>query len=91
MSGSIFTRLYFHWIFPFKSALRIAIASSIMGVVVYFISSVLPGNIILNILLSILAGTILYFILIGILGEIKRREIEDIVKLVKSKLNKKGE
>jgi len=70
----VLSRRYFIWKFPFKSLIRVTVASGIMGTVVFLLGKILTSSIILNLLCSIVIGIIVYFVLLYILREFNAEE-----------------
>ena len=65
---------YLKWKFPFNSLFKIILASSVMGITVYFVMNLLKISII-NLILEIAVGTLVYLITLILIGGAKKEEI----------------
>lgn len=84
----ISSRRYFVWDFPFKSLVRAAIASSIMGVVVYFIIKSLKSYTLINLFLGICVGIVVYILTLFFLKEPQKKEIQLMLE-IKDKIRRR--
>jgi len=79
----IISRKFFIWEFPFKSLGRTIISSTVMGVSVYCIGNNLTSSLPFNLIIGILGGLLIYFVLLILLGELKGRESQVLLRFVK--------
>jgi len=77
----IISRRFFVWEFPFKSLVKAACASAIMGIVVYHIGSSLTSSTLLNLILGIVVGVVVYSLMLFLLREFKSSEIQALLDL----------
>jgi len=79
----IISRKFFIWEFPFKSLGRTIISSTVMGVSVYYIGNNLTSFLSLNLIIGILGGVFIYSVLLILLGELKGRESQVLLRFIK--------
>lgn len=79
------SRRLFIWKFPFKSLAKVTCASTIMGVIVYYIGNSLTPSTSINLFLAICIGTVVYTLMLFLLREPKREEIEEL-RIIGSKI-----
>lgn len=68
------SRRFFRWAFPFRSLVRAAMASAIMGAVVYPVGNAVSASPLVNLVVAILSGVLLYAVALLVLGEIQPNE-----------------
>ncbi|PKP61715.1 hypothetical protein CVT91_02155 [Candidatus Atribacteria bacterium HGW-Atribacteria-1] len=76
-----FSRKLFIWQFPFKSLVKVAYASVVMGIVVYYVGNSLTSSNLLNLILSIIIGVVVYLLTLFLLREFKPSEIQAVIDL----------
>ncbi|MHA1341273.1 MAG: lipopolysaccharide biosynthesis protein [Promethearchaeota archaeon] len=76
-----YSRRFYIWRFPFKSLIKVIFSCSIMGGVVYIVSSNLILNNLANLIFSVFLGGIIYFILLFLFNEFTPIEKKHISKL----------
>lgn len=86
----LLSRRFFVWEFPFKSLAKIICASTIMGIIVYYIGNSLTSSTLLNLILSIIAGVVVYLIMLFLLREFKPSEIQAVLDLKRQFFTKKN-
>lgn len=72
----VLSRRIFVWQFPFKTLTKVAVASAIMGIVIYAVSDRLASSSILNLVSGMCSGVLVYFIVLFLLREFKAVEIQ---------------
>lgn len=77
----IISRRFFVWEFPFKSLVKAACSSAIMGIGVYHIGSSLTSSTLLNLILGIVVGVVVYSLMLFLLREFKSSEIQALLDL----------
>ncbi len=75
------SRRYFVWEFPFKSLVKVACSSAIMGIVVYYIGNSLTPSTLLNLILGVVVGVVVYSLMLFLLREFKPSEIQVLLDL----------
>jgi O-antigen/teichoic acid export membrane protein len=77
----VISRRYFIWEFPFRSLGKIALASVVMGAVVYPVGNSLTRSTLLNLVLGIVVGVIVYGLMLFLLQEPQKEEIQALYEL----------
>jgi len=77
----IVSRRFFVWEFPFKSLAKATCASTVMGIVVYYVGDSLTSSTLLNLILGIIVGVIVYLVMLFLLREFKSTEIQAVLAL----------
>lgn len=72
------SRYFLAWQFPFKSLGKIAVASAVMGVIVYHLGNSLTFSNLINLIVGICTGIIVYFIMLLLLREPQPEEIKEL-------------
>ena len=75
------SRRFFTWEFPFKPLVKIACASAIMGIVVYYIGNGLTSSTLLNLTLGVVVGVVAYSLMLFLFQEFKPSEIQALSNL----------
>lgn len=78
----IISRRFLVWQFPFKSLGKIAIASAVMGIVVYYLGSSFTTSNLINLIVGICAGIVAYSAMLLLLRELRPEEIKEARALV---------
>ena len=79
------SRRFFVWKFPFKSLGRVAIASGIMGLVVYHTAESLTFPPVISLLVSVGVGVVVYSALIVLLREVTVGELMSLYRRTRAK------
>jgi len=79
----VLSRRLYVWKFPFKSLIKVTLASAIMGIVVYFICNSLTCSTLISLICGIFIGVIIYFILLVLFREFRSKEKETIKQVLK--------
>ncbi len=74
----IISSRFFVWSFPFKSLVRIAVASAVMGAVAQFLGSSLTSSTLINLITGIVVGVIVYALILFLLRELQEEEIQEL-------------
>jgi len=74
----VISRRHFVWEFPFKSLGKAALASAVMGAIVYPIGNSLTSSTLVNLIAGICIGVIVYFAMLFLLREPKKEEIQEL-------------
>jgi O-antigen/teichoic acid export membrane protein len=77
----VISRRYFVWDFPFKSLGKIAVASTIMGAVVYPVGNGLTSSTLVNLILGICVGAVVYPLMLFLLREFQRQELQELQRI----------
>jgi len=77
----IISRRYFVWEFPLKSLGKIALASGVMGAVVYPIGNSFTSSTLLNLILGTCVGVVVYCLMLFLLREPQKEEIQALREL----------
>lgn len=77
----IISRKYFVWEFPLKSLGKVALASVVMGAVIYPIGNNLSSPTLVNLIFSILVGMVVYGLMLLLLREPQKEEIQSLREL----------
>ena len=72
----IVSRRYFVWEFPLKSFAKIALASGVMGAVVYPVGNSFTSSTLLNLILGTCVGVVVYCLMLFLLREPQKEEIQ---------------
>lgn len=72
------SRHFLIWQFPFKSLGRVACASLIMGILVYYFSINFSKSNMSNLIIGIVVGVIVYYIMLLLLRELQPEEIKEL-------------
>jgi len=75
------SRRFLVWQFPFKSLGKIASASGVMGIIVYYLSSNFTSLNLVNLILGIIVGVVVYSVMLFLLREFKPSEIQVLLDL----------
>lgn len=81
----LFSRRFIIWKFPFVSLLRVSCASTIMGLIIFYVGNNLTSSALINIIFGIGIGVGVYFFALLILGEFSKEEIK-VFTLLKHKV-----
>jgi len=73
---------YLKWKPQLKSIIKIFLASTIMGIIVYYIVNNLTSSNVLNLILAICSGMFIYFILLFLLKEIELIEAKKLLAII---------
>jgi len=73
---TILSRRFFVWKFPLKSLIKVICASTIMGIVVYYVGNNLTVSVPINLISGICIGALVYFLMLLLLGEFLEEEIQ---------------
>ncbi|MGC9338045.1 MAG: lipopolysaccharide biosynthesis protein [Candidatus Cloacimonadia bacterium] len=84
----VFSRKLFIWKFPFKSLVKVAAASAIMGMIVYPVGNNMTSFVPINLILSVFVGVVVYTVMLFLMGEPSQKEIQTL-QLLKAKFLKK--
>lgn len=84
----ITSRHFFIWKFPFKSLVKIACASGVMGTVVYYLGKSLISSTLISLILGICIGGVIYVLILFLLREFQQDEIQALRALKASALAK---
>ena len=79
----IVSRRFLIWEFPFNPLAKMACASAVMGVAVYYIGNSLTPSVIINLPVAIIAGIIIYFVTFSLLRGLYSEEVEVLSSLIK--------
>jgi O-antigen/teichoic acid export membrane protein len=82
------SRRYFVWEFPFRSLVKAACASAVMGAPVYFIGNNLTSVVWVNLILGIFVGALIYFLMLLLLREFQQHEIQTALDVVRRVLRR---
>ena len=74
----VISRHFLIWQFPFKSLGKTAIASTIMGIVVYYLGNNLTTSNLINLIVGICVGVIVYSAMLLLFHELQPEEIREI-------------
>ena len=74
----VVSRRYFIWEFPFKSLGKAAIASAVMGAVVYPVGNSMTSSTLVNLILGIVVGVVVYMVTLFLLREPQKEEIQEL-------------
>lgn len=72
----IISRKYFVWEFPLKSLGKVALASVVMGAVIYPIGNSMTSSTLINLILGIVVGVVIYDLMLLLLREPQKEEIQ---------------
>ena len=84
----IISRHLLVWVFPFKSLVKIAIASAVMGMGIHYLVNHLISSNLLNLIVGVCSGIVIYFVMLILLCEFQHEEIEEGRKLLSLKIFK---
>ena len=70
----IISRKYFVWEFPLKSLGKVALASVVMGAVIYPIGNSMTSSTLINLILGIVVGVVIYDLMLLLLREPQKEE-----------------
>lgn len=71
------SRRFLVWQFPFESLGRAACASTIMGIIVYYLSTSFSSSNMINLIIGVGVGAVVYFVILFLLGELRPEEIRE--------------
>ncbi|MCK4252019.1 polysaccharide biosynthesis C-terminal domain-containing protein [candidate division WOR-3 bacterium] len=74
----ITSRRFFVWEFPFKTLVKVSLASAIMGGIVYPIGNNLTSSVPINLILGIFVGVVVYIVMLIVLQEPNKQEIQTL-------------
>lgn len=77
----VLSRHLFIWEFPSNSLAKVACASGVMGIVVYYIGNSLTSSTLLNLILGVVIGVVVYLVMLFLLREFKPSEIQAVLEL----------
>jgi len=77
-----FSRRFFVWEFPFKSLGKAAVASAVMGLVIYPIGNRLTSSTLINLILGIVVGVVVYAVMLFLLQEPQKEAIQELRNLL---------
>lgn len=78
----VLSRRFFVWKFPFKSLGKAAVASAVMGVVVYPVGNSLTSSTLANLVLGVVVGVLVYAVMILLLREPQKEEIQGLLTIL---------
>ena len=78
----VLSRRFFVWKFPFKSLGKAAVASAVMGVVVYPVGNSLTSSTLANLVLGVVVGMLVYAVMILLLREPQKEEIQGLLTIL---------
>lgn len=84
----ITSRRFFVWEFPFKTLVKVSLASAIMGIIVYPIGNSLTSSVLINLILGIFVGVVVYTAMLFVLREPQKAEI-GVLHAIKCKILRK--
>ena len=73
----------FIWKFPFVSLVKVACASAIMGIAVYFLHDTLTSSTIINVIISVFIGGLTYLAFLVVFREFRPEEKKAIKQIIK--------
>jgi len=79
----ILSRRFFVWKFPLKSLIKVICASTIMGIVVYYVVNNLTTSVPINLISGICIGVLVYFLMLLLLREFYPQEKQQIKRILK--------
>jgi len=81
----VLSRRFFFWKFPFKSLVKVTLASAIMGIVMNYLRNSLTPSILINLICSVSVGGLIYFVLLFLFREFQSKEREGLKQIFKKK------
>jgi hypothetical protein len=74
----VVSRKLFIWEFPFKSLVKVAAASAIMGIIVYPVGNSMTSSVPINLILGIFIGIMVYSVMLFLVREPTQKEIQTL-------------
>jgi O-antigen/teichoic acid export membrane protein len=74
----ILTQRLFVWKFPFESLIKVACASGIMGMIVYYVGNRLTSSTSINLTSGVCVGAVVYILMLFLLREPRKDEIKEL-------------
>jgi len=84
------SRRFFIWEFPFKSFLKVAFSSAVMGIIVYPVGNSLTSSTLINLISGVCIGVVSYALMLLLLNELLKEETNEILSITRKILARKS-